>query len=120
VPNDASLLKQISARLRTSSAVVPALLASLIAMPIGATGLLMAPDQSAVFTVVLLSPLAVLLGQICFFTAVDRDRLHNEEHLERRMQIDHGLAVIADNKTGSQVVIEGRSVRSIESPEKGK
>jgi hypothetical protein len=109
-----SVLKQISARLKTSSAVVPSLLAALISMPLGAAGLAIAPQFAVVFSVVLLSPLFVMLSQIMFFTIVDRDRLHNEEHIERRMQLDHAQATIGDNRTGREVVIEGEAVRAIE------
>ena len=110
-----SVFRHLSARLRTSSAVVPALLAALISMPIGAGGLAFGPKEfSLVFLIVLIAPLTVLLGQIVLFSIFDRDRLHNEEHLERRMVIERTPAEIGDAK--SVVILENKAVQLTENP----
>jgi hypothetical protein len=105
--SELSIVKQISARLKTSSAVVPALLAAAISMSIGGAGLAISNGKHEVlFSICLLAPLAVLLLQITFFTLWDRDRLHNEEHIERRMMIDQERSIIGDNETRKQITLE--------------
>jgi hypothetical protein len=112
IPSD-SILRKVSARLRTSSAVVPALLASVIAMPIGAAGLILGSEATqTLFAICLLSPLAIALSQIFFFTFFDRDRLHNEEHLERRMLIGLDKPQIGDRSGVTIIEAEGLPVRN--------
>ena len=85
-------LAQISNRLKSSSAVVPALMLTLICTP---TGLLTAKLASGVVSIVGLTlaivPPLLASCQIVFFTIFDRDRLHNEDHVERKMMISRGI-----------------------------
>lgn len=88
---------QITKTFRTSSAAVPALILSTIFGPICVVGAILAPE-----------PLNIYLGcgavgsfalpalQILFFTAFDRDRLQNEEHVENKLLIAQGKPILGD------------------------
>ena len=79
-------LAQISKRLKTSSAVAPSLIFSAIALPFGSAGIAFGPTDFKDFFAVLAGvPVGLTALQIVFFTLFDRDRLQNEEHLEKRM-----------------------------------
>jgi hypothetical protein len=85
-------LAQVSSRLRSSSAVVPALILTLICTPSGliAANFAVWPISSVLMVFAFLPP-ALAFFQILLFTFFDRDRLHNEDHVERKMIISRGI-----------------------------
>jgi hypothetical protein len=92
-------LGQISKSLRTSSAVAPALLLTLICLPVGAAGALLSdpPSQLLFLALASLPPLAAL-AQITFFTFFDRDRLQNEQHVENKIFLSKVKPELGDAK----------------------
>ena len=90
-------MAQITNRLRTSSAVVPTLIFLALCLASGTAGLTLAPTTTQWFFIALIS-LAVLTtcGQIIFFTIFDRDRLQNEEHLERKLALGYLKPQVGD------------------------
>jgi hypothetical protein len=81
-------LTELSKSLRTSSATSPALILTAICTPIA---LLLAffsdPPLQYFFSAAAALPLALASLQILFFSFFDRDRLHNESHIENKMII---------------------------------
>lgn len=102
---DSPSLAQVTKSLKTSSAVVPALLLTAICLPLGAlaAALVPAPVSYLFVALALICPIATLL-QIVFFTFFDRDRLQNEEHVERKMMLTQMRSEIGD----SNAVIEAK------------
>jgi hypothetical protein len=81
-------LGEITKRLKTSSAVVPILIFDAICVPIGIAGMIYTSADASSFFGWLAGGPVVLTGlQISFFTLFDRDRLQNEDHVERKMLI---------------------------------
>lgn len=107
-------LGQMSKSLRTSSALVPALLLTLICLPIGAAGasLTNPPVQWFFVAVAGLPPLLALL-QIGFFTFVDRDRLQNEKHVENKIFLSKVQPEIGD---ASKVLVLDQEGKLVENP----
>lgn len=83
---------QVTKRLRTSSAVVPALVLTAICTPCGllAARFFEGALTFACFVLAMLPPF-VAISQVIFFTFIDRDRLQNEDHVERKMMIAKGI-----------------------------
>jgi hypothetical protein len=81
-------LTELSKSLRTSSATTPALILTAICAPIA---LLLAffsePPLQYFFLLAAAVPVLVTVMQILLFSFVDRDRLHNENHIENKMII---------------------------------
>ncbi|WP_138983981.1 hypothetical protein [Sphingomonas elodea] len=97
----------ITNRLKTSSAVVPAILFLSLCALLGFSGLRYAPPQYAtLFVLVIAVGVFVPAFQIIFFTFVDRDRLHNEEHLERKIMLAHMKPEIGDSSSVKQIPAE--------------
>ncbi|HTG38179.1 hypothetical protein [Sphingomonas sp.] len=98
-------MAQVTKSLKTSSAVVPALLLTAICLPLGAlaAAFVPAPVSYLFVALALICPIATLL-QIVFFTFFDRDRLQNEEHVERKMMLTQMRSEIGD----SNAVIEAK------------
>jgi hypothetical protein len=106
-------LAQVTKRLKTSSAVVPALIFSLIALPTAAAGLTFAPESVRwLFIALVLIPLLLTAGQILFFTITDRDRLQNEEHVERKMLLATMRPEIGDANSTIEMDSDGRIVNN--------
>ena len=111
-------LAQITKRLRTSSAVVPALIFTAIAVPAGVTGLIVgAPSLSGFFQALIGMPIALTALQIVFFTLFDRDRLQNEEHIERKMLLSGLRPQLGDSQSTIDLSSEEKLV---ENPALGK
>jgi hypothetical protein len=114
-------LAQITKRLKTSSAVVPALLLSLICTPIGSIGAKFSPyPLNLIFVILAVSPPLLTVLQIAFFTIWDRDRLHNEDHVERKMLITQTKPEMGDGHrviemTPNSELVENPSVSAGES-----
>ena len=90
-------LQQIISTLRTKSAVNPALIFAAICMLGGLAGAIFAPPPlNYVFTAIAAFGVLIAAGQILFFTAFDRDRLHDEEHVENKMLIEAFAPILAD------------------------
>lgn len=102
-----AVLRHIS----TSSAVNPTMLVSISAMLIGYLGLQFAPDTaSIVFSLLIIAPLTVFLGQVIFFTIFDRDRLQNDKHVEQKMIIKNGIEIKRAGKVITVDVPKGEGV----------
>jgi hypothetical protein len=102
---------QVASRLRTSSAVVPALILAGICSAVALPGLLFGPDALAVlFTIILVVGLLIPASQIVLFTFIDRDRLHNEEHIERKMLLARMRPEIGDGSRAVEVIASERLI----------
>ena len=110
-------LAQVTKRLKTSSAVVPALLLSVICVPIGALGLRFAEERlDILFGALIVVPPLLAALQIVFFTFADRDRLQNEDHVERKMLLRTFRPEIGDARSvleisGDQSLIANPSAK---------
>ena len=95
---DFSKIAGMSKTIATSSALNPGLFLSLVTMPIGATAALWTtnPILAMIFASVAVAPPIIVLFQIVFFTIWDRDRLHNEKHIEKKMLIQRMPSEIGD------------------------
>jgi hypothetical protein len=98
-------LAQITKRLKSSSAVVPALLLTLICTPTGALAARFSPEPiNLVFLgMAIIAPLLTAV-QIAFFTIWDRDRLQNEDHVERKMIITRTAPELGSASTVIELV----------------
>lgn len=97
-----SVLRHIS----TSSAVNPAMLVSISAMIFGLLGLEFCPPEVAwVFTVVTLAPLVVFLFQVILFSMIDRDRLQNDKHVERKMMITKNVIGVMEGDNPKEIAL---------------
>ncbi|HEX8525431.1 hypothetical protein [Allosphingosinicella sp.] len=104
-------LAEITKRLRTSSAVVPSLLFAAIALPTGAAGLMFGKENTQpVFIGILLLPMLLTFGQIVFFTIFDRDRLQNEDHVERKMLIGQARSEMGDANSVIELETGGKLI----------
>jgi hypothetical protein len=89
---------QVIKTLRTKSAVNPALIFAAICMAGGLAGAILAPEPlNYVFLGVVLVGVVIPALQIAIFTAVDRDRLQDEEHIENRMLIQALVPMLGDS-----------------------
>ena len=80
-----------------SSALTPGLILAGLCFPSGVAGLRYAPEQYAwLFAVLVAVGLFVPAVQIIWFTLFDRDRLHSEKFLEKRMMFQHMTPVLGD------------------------
>jgi hypothetical protein len=80
---------------------------SAVALP----GLLFGPDALAVlFTIILVVGLLIPASQIVLFTFIDRDRLHNEEHIERKMLLARMRPEIGDGSRAVEVIASERLI----------
>ncbi|MBW4329335.1 hypothetical protein KY084_00385 [Stakelama sp. CBK3Z-3] len=119
-PVDRSSLAEITKSLRTSSAVVPALILTGICLPICAAAAAFVPPPGNYFFLglALLCPLATLL-QIVFFTFVDRDRLQNESHVERKMMLAQMRPEIGDSSAVLEAEANDRLIANPSAEEDG-
>jgi hypothetical protein len=112
-PYDDKHLAQIRKRLKTSSAVVPSLIFSLIAIPTASAGMILGSETTRpMFMVLLLVPVVLTAGQILFFTIFDRDRLQNEEHVERKMLLTRMKPEIGDAHSTVEIDADGKIVNN--------
>lgn len=114
IPTENPSMAQVSKSLRTSSAVVPSLILTAICLPAGAIASVMSdPPLHFLFVfIALICPLATLL-QIVFFTFADRDRLQNEEHVERKMMLTQMRPEFGD---GTEVIEISKTDKLIANP----
>jgi purine-cytosine permease-like protein len=107
----------VTKSLRTSSAIVPALVLTAICLPIGAIAAAMTPAPlNYIFMATAIIPPIVAILQIAFFTFADRDRLQNEEHVERKMLLSQMRPEFGDATS----VIEVDNAHSLMSNPKAK
>lgn len=96
-PNYFGQIAQIVKQFKISSAIVPGLALAGIAIPVGCVGAIWASESAAtLFSWIALVGIAIPALQILFFSLMDRDRLQNEEHVEKKLIIASGKAVIGD------------------------
>lgn len=97
---------------KVSSAVTPALLLAGTCVAGGLAGLQIAPQHSNLF--LLLAIGGPLLGalQITFFTIFDRERLHSESHIERKMLISKLRPQLGDAGTVIEIAANEQAVEN--------
>ena len=83
-----ALSAQVESHRKISSALTPALVLAGSSIAGGLAGLRFAPSEFQTYCGYLLLGGPLLAGlQIAFFTVFDRNRLHTESHLEKKMLI---------------------------------
>ena len=98
-------IAEVTKRLKTSSAVVPTLIYDAIVLPSGVAGLLIAPERlSLFFEISIASAVVLTVSQIALFSLFDRDRLQNEDHIERKMILQQIRPQIGDASTTIDIV----------------
>lgn len=108
---------QIINSLRSSSGVNPALIFAALCLSGGISGAVFADSSySILFGSVISIGVAVAAFQILFFTIFDRDRLHENRHVENKMMISRITPVLGDSEnmielTSDQIAIENPSAK---------
>jgi hypothetical protein len=104
----------VSKHIATTSAMNPTLLLCLICTPVGLglTAVTTGVPRVALFVIAVL-PMLLAIWQIILFTLSDRDRLHNEKHVENKMMISRLGVRIGDE---TQEIILPASGERVDNP----
>lgn len=90
-------LAELTKSLKSSSAAVPSLLYTLIVTPISLfASFYSPPPMQYAFALIAAFPVVITGFQISFFSIADKDRLQNEEHVEKKMMISRMTPQIGD------------------------
>ena len=105
-------LAQATKSLKTSSAVAPSLLLTVICTPLGMAASRLSPAPfDLIFAVIAIVPVVLTVIQIVYFTFREPDRLQNERHVEQKMLLsrippqmgDHSSVVELDSSQNLMV-----------------
>lgn len=117
MPQNSNNFGQIIKSLRSSSGVNPALILAALCLGGGVLGAVFADTSySRLFAGVVIVGVAVAALQILFFTVFDRDRLHENKHVENKMMINRITPVLGDSDnvielTSDKIAIENPSAK---------
>ena len=98
---------------KVSSAVTPALVLAGSSLAGGITGMQIAPQHSVLFLLLAIGGPLLAAAQIAYFTVFDRERLHSESHIERKMLISKLRPQLGDS--GTVIEIEANQ-QAVENP----
>ena len=110
-PLDYGQIGQILKTFKSSSAAIPGLYYLALTTPLSLGASLVAPEPLNYFFAGLAAlPVAIVGLQISFFSVFDRDRLQNEEHVEKKLIIAQGKTLIGDKNAVVDMVDQGQLV----------